>query len=114
MREFEATWSPTSKEGTLDSLKTFVESLRAEWHPTTQSVEAIESPTEHGRTPLVKGLRAKVHARRHCGSSREFLQYSATRVGGPVLFGSGADLNSEKERYWFRSVHGQSWWQGLK
>ena len=41
MREFEATWSPTSKEGTLDSLKTFVEGLRAEWHPTTQSVEEL-------------------------------------------------------------------------
>ena len=52
VRELEATWSPTSKEGTLDSLKTFVEGLRAVLHATTQSVEAIESPTEHGRTPL--------------------------------------------------------------
>ena len=49
MREFEATWYPTSKEGMLDSLKTFVEGLRAEWHPTTQSVDHCVS-TEHART----------------------------------------------------------------
>ena len=79
VRKFETTLFPTSKKGTLDSLNTFVEKLRAE-----------------------------VHVRKHFGSSRVFSSILQLGLAFQSLFGSSADLNNEKERFLFRPVHGES------